>query len=240
MSANLMVLESSLSRLKRKSAGAKVLSSLAEDFAHVDACLQESKRFLDDLKLLGQTGQVDMRPTRLELRPLVEQVIFEQRPLLEERGMHVQIATALPTVWCNETRMQQVFTNLIRNAARHGGDRRSPEVTVSWLRRAVDEAPSPLAWIEIHDNGPGIRAEDRTAIFLPGRRLASAHPSGSGMGLAIVKKIIESYGGTILVDPACTQGTAFVLSLPLASPAKQEPRAPHLLSDPSTTRTRLA
>lgn len=237
MSANLMILESSLGRLKRKSAGANVLASLAEDFAHVDACLRESKRFLDDLKLLGQTGHVDMEPASVELRKLVERVIFEQQPLLEERGMQAQIATALPTVLCNETRLHQVFTNLIRNAARHGGDPHAPVVTISAVRRAADEGPAAFGWIEVHDNGPGIGPDDRESIFLPGERLRGAHPSGSGMGLAIVKKIVESYGGTIWVDPACTQGTAFTLSLPLAPTLRKDLPAPHLRSDGATLHT---
>jgi two-component system osmolarity sensor histidine kinase EnvZ len=72
------------------------------------------------------------------------------------------------------------------------------------------------AWLRVHDNGPGIPAESREEIFLPGKRLPGAHESGSGMGLAIVRKIIEHYGGTIFVDRECEQGTAMVLSLPAA------------------------
>ena len=69
-------------------------------------------------------------------------------------------------------------------------------------------------WLSIHDNGPGIPVASREEIFLPGRRLPGAHESGSGMGLAIVRKIVEHYGGQAFVDPLCPNGAAVVVTLP--------------------------
>lgn len=220
MNANLMVLESSLRQLKRKSSQQETLHGLAEDFAHVEACLRESKRFVDDLVLLGKTGSVDLDPAHVELDRIVDEVLFEQGPLLAERKVDVAREFGLPSVWCNESRVKQVITNLIRNAVRHGCDPLSPRVSIGQVPPPRGASGAQYVWLRIHDNGPGIPEAHRQEIFLPGRRLASAHPDGSGMGLAIVRKIVERSGGTIFVD-ASTPGTAFVLSLPSASSANR-------------------
>lgn len=220
MSANFMVLEDSLRRLKR-SQGRHPVADLAENFAHVEACLRESKRFLDDLVLLGKTGSVDMQAELVALGPLVREVIFEQRPLLDERGIEVNVSVHLPSVWCNEARLRQVFTNLIRNAARHGCAASTPRIEISQAESPAGADPR-FVWLRVYDNGRGIPPAEREEIFLPGKRLATAFQDGSGMGLAIVRKAIVHYGGTIVVDPEVMAGTAFLLSLPkYAEPAPQ-------------------
>lgn len=212
MSANFMVLEDSLRRLKRNQVR-QPLADLAESFAHVEACLRESKRFLDDLVLLGKTGSVDMEAARVELDPLVREVIFEQRALLDERQIDVVVAEQLPAVWCNEVRVRQIFTNLIRNAARHGCDPHAPRIEVSEAT-SLDLPDNRFTWFRVYDNGRGIPAAEREEIFLPGKRLAGAHESGTGMGLAIVQKAIAHFGGTIFVDPHGEVGTTMLFSLP--------------------------
>ena len=212
MSANFMVLEDSLRRLKRNH-GRNPLSELSENFAHVEACLRESKRFLDDLVQLGKTGSVEMQAELVPLGPLVREVIFEQRSLLDERAIEVTVAVHLPTVWCNEVRLRQIFTNLIRNAARHGCAASSPRIAIEQVESPASADPR-FVWLRVFDNGRGIPAAARDEIFLPGKPLASAHQDGSGMGLAIVRKAIAHYGGTIFVDNACHEGTAFLFSLP--------------------------
>ena len=62
----------------------------------------------------------------------------------------------------------------------------------------------------VYDNGPGIPAAAREEVFLPGKRLPGAHPDGSGMGLSIVRRIVEYYGGRVFVDPNVRVGTAIV------------------------------
>ena len=90
------------------------LGPLTQRFAHVEACLRESKRFLDDLTTVARTGTVQMEPSRVELPIIVEEVLFEQRELLAERDVQVERAADLPAVWCNPCRVKQVLTNLSR------------------------------------------------------------------------------------------------------------------------------
>lgn len=195
------------------------IAPLTQQFAHVEACLRESKRFLDDLTTVARTGSVQMEPSRVELSLAIQEVLFEQRELLDERSVRVDVAADLPAVWCNPFRVKQVLTNLVRNAVRHGCDAGEPRITIACHSSPTsasepEQADAGFEWIGIHDNGPGIPSHSREEIFEPGRRLAGAHPEGSGMGLSIVQKIVQHYGGQVFVAPESGAGTTFVVSLP--------------------------
>lgn len=220
MSANFMLLENSFTKLKRSmrciSPEANRPDEAHGQVAHVEACLQQSKQFIDDLAWLARTGGVEMEPTWVELAGVVEDVLFEQRELLAQRKIEVNVVQALPALWCNKSRLKQIVTNLICNAAHHGCSSAHPRITIAPV------APGGLAVkgsgrakaFRIHDDGPGIGRRFRRKVFLPGMRLTSARSEGSGMGLAIIKKIVEHYGGSVHVDPNGQTGTTFVVSLP--------------------------
>jgi len=208
MGANLMLIEGSVSRLKRSLAEHSAPAA-DESLAHMEACLRQSRRLLNDMVELGRTGSVHVAPGRVELDAVLDEVLFEQRELLASRGVEVQIERPLPVFWCNEDRLKQIVVNLIRNAVAHGCDAQRPRIVVS-----ARPARERLAGFRIHDNGPGIEPQFREEIFLPGRRLADASADGTGMGLAIVRKSVELYGGDVFIDVECPAGTAFVVQLP--------------------------
>jgi signal transduction histidine kinase len=211
MKANFMLLDHSFRELRR-SCDRAPLSGRTDGFSHVEACLRQSRRFLDDLVTLARTGQIAMEPARVDLARVVREVLYEQRELIEERRASVDVASDLPAVWCNEDRVKQVVTNLLRNALRHGCDRNAAAIRLSHAQPR--DGNVRFVWLLIHDNGPGIPAASREEIFLPGRRLPGAHEDGSGMGLAIIRKIVEHYGGQVFVDPLGPPGTTFVVTLP--------------------------
>ncbi|HLA84728.1 MAG TPA: HAMP domain-containing sensor histidine kinase [Thermoguttaceae bacterium] len=216
MNANFMLLESSFGRLKKELSGASV-PEVAEIVSHVDACLDQSKRFLNDLIHLARTGTVEMEPGRTELAAVVDEVLFEQDELLRGRGIRVEVRRPLPAVWYNRQRLKQIVTNLVRNAIRHGCDPRSPRIEIQALRgddAAKNDDVYPAVRLRVHDNGPGIDPRFAEDIFLPGTRLNTAAEEGSGMGLAIVKKIAEHYGGTVRIDYGQGPGTTIEILVP--------------------------
>jgi len=216
MNANFMLLESSFGRLKDAVAGTST-PALAEIVSHVDACLDQSKRFLNDLVHLAKTGSVEMEPGRVELAAVVDEVLFEQDELLRARAIRLDVRRPLPAVWYNRQRLKQIITNLVRNAVKHGCDRHRPQIEIEAPK---DDSPSgsgdvyPTVRLRVHDNGLGIDPRFADEVFLPGIRLPSAADEGSGMGLAIVKKIAEHYGGTARVDYGPTGGTTIEVVLP--------------------------
>jgi signal transduction histidine kinase len=224
MGANFMLLDSSFRQMQRTIQAQSPLPAAVEAASHVEACLRESKRFLDDLSQLSSTGQVSMEPRCVELEQIADEVLFEQRALLAERGIEAAIVRPLPAARVNPLRAKQVLTNLVRNAARHGCDPLRPRIEIREAPPS-DQPPgfstgADFVWLAVADNGPGIPPESREQVFLPGARLREAATEGSGMGLAIVKRIIDHYGGTVFI--ADRPGAEFVFSLPAAGPTSEE------------------
>ncbi|MGH7139948.1 MAG: hypothetical protein ACREHD_29770, partial [Pirellulales bacterium] len=150
MNANFMLLDHSF-RALRRSYGRAPLEGLTDGFSHVEACLEQSRRFLEDLLTLARTGSITMEPGRVDVAKVVHEVLFEQRELIDERRIEVDVANDLPTVWCNEGRVKQVLTNLVRNAFRHGCDRDLPRIRMSSL--PARDGDDGFAWLSVHDNG---------------------------------------------------------------------------------------
>ena len=213
MNANFMIMEHSFSQLER-SLGRQCpgQSGLLELAAHVRACMTESKRFLNDLIDLGRTGSVDMEPEAADTGSIVDEVLFEQRALLDQRNVEVQVLGPLPRLWCNRRRLKQIVTNLVRNALRHGLDADRPRLTID--SPDLGERNSTSAALRIGDNGRGVPPAWRDKIFAPGCRLPGTDAEGSGMGLAIVRKIVSHYTGSVRVESSPGGGAAFVVELP--------------------------
>jgi len=113
----------------------------------------------------------------------------------------------LPTVTADESRLAQVFTNLISNAIKYRSS--APP------RVHVDATENRSEWIfSISDNGIGIHPQHHERIFSIFKRLHGREIEGTGLGLAICRKIIEGYGGRIWVESELGNGATFVFSIP--------------------------
>ena len=202
MSANLMVLEDSVRQLKA-SHEKDSLAETTEGFAHVDACLRESNRFVNELVTAAKRGELPMEPQRVDLERVAREVVFEQRALIEKRRAVVTIDPRLPSVWCHPSRAKEVLVNLVRNALLHGGSDESPQLAMVRAEPPAGIEQGGYVWIRVYDNGAGIPEAERETIFEPGRRGVGRGAGGSGLGLSIVKNTIEHYGGRLCFDPLC-------------------------------------
>jgi signal transduction histidine kinase len=229
LGANLLIAETSCRDLQR--ALADDPRAAAEAATHLAACLRQSRRFLADVGTLARTGSVSMEAARVDLDAAVRDVLFEQKDLLAERGVRVDVRGPLGTAWAHPLRARQVLTNLVRNALRHAFDgwlgssaaspqRDEPRIEIApTMPPEFDRGLPPRGgrlWLRLSDNGRGIPPAWRQRVFQPGQRAPGAAEDGSGLGLAIVRRIIEYYGGTIHVDPQHAPGASFVFSLPAA------------------------
>jgi signal transduction histidine kinase len=89
-----------------------------------------------------------------------------------------------------------------------------PRIEISAPNQVDRPAPSDCIWVRIYDNGPGIPLEFQQEVFLPGRRVPGAAAPGTGMGLAIVKQIVDQCGGSVSIESDGRRGTAFWVALP--------------------------
>lgn len=175
-----------------------------------------------DLLVFSRVGanRGDIHPVDMNL--ILSRVLANLRTSIEESGA-VITHDALPTVIGDETELIQLLQNLIGNAVKFRGETR-PEVHLS-AARCSSILPSSATqevvegseyWLfAARDNGIGIPPQYSDRIFLLFQRLHNrAEYPGTGIGLAICKKIVENYGGRIWVESQVDHGSTFYFSLP--------------------------
>ena len=180
------------------------------DFA-VDGC-RRMQAIIDDLLAFSRAGRVDGELQSVDCNLLVHTVIAELGQRIAETGATVAV-DPLPTVASHPTQLGQVFQNLISNGLKFVGPGVAPEVVVS-AEQTTGE------WrFSVTDNGIGIEARHRERIFGMFKRLhGRSEYAGSGIGLALCKRIVQREGGRIGVEEAPSgKGTRFWFALPLSS-----------------------
>lgn len=139
-------------------------------------------------------------------------------PILVEK----HIAPDLPLVLADELALQQALQNLVDNALKYGTEG-SNWIGISASRITAENGQS--VEIRIADRGPGIPEEEQEHIFDPffrGQRAVQDQVHGSGLGLFLVKKIVEAHGGSIEVKSEPMNGTEFIVRIPAAPPEMQD------------------
>ena len=133
-------------------------------------------------------------------------------PMVTDRVLHIEVQPNLPLVFCNPRRLRQTLSNLMGNAVKFTSGVDPSRIEVGADREIKDGKIT----FYVLDNGPGIPRGEQQRIFEMFYRRHGREVPGTGMGLAVVKKIVESVGGSIWVDSQVGQGAKFMFSLPIA------------------------
>jgi signal transduction histidine kinase len=170
---------------------------------------------LDRLIELGCVGSAALNATWISPTDAFRQTSADLKPLLEERGITVRAPWDACAVHADPTRFSQVLLNLVTNAIQHMGDVEDPEI-----RLEVEAEPGGVTLV-VRDNGTGIPEEAHARIFdLFGCARALGVRPASGLGLGIVKRIMDAHGGRIGVESRPGEGAAFRAFFP--NPASPE------------------
>ena len=168
-------------------------------------------------------ARINHQPSPLE-RVDLDSVVREVLALLEKeclaRSVRVSIAPNLPYLACRRIHVKQVFENLIGNAIKYMGDQPQPQVEVG----TVEGLQGRLVFVR--DNGMGIEPSMIDRIFLPFVRLETGNIAGSGIGLSIVKTVVEQYEGSVHVESIPGVGSTFFVQLPVILWNPSSPPAP--------------
>ena len=161
-------------------------------------------QLIDGILQYSRVGRIKEERVAVPLNPMLTEVIDLLAP-----PPHIQITvSALPTVVAERTRIQQLFQNLISNAIRYND---KPQGRIEVGAEAVDG----MLHFHVRDNGPGIDPRHWERIFQLFQTLQPRDRSEStGIGLALVKKIVEMYGGRVWVESTLGEGSTFYFSLP--------------------------
>ncbi len=126
----------------------------------------------------------------------------------------LRIEQPLPALWADPDKIDQVLSNLIENAVRHGDGTVTIDITATESPREGEDTGTSVT---VSDEGPGIPEESMNRVFT--RFWRGSKRGGTGLGLYIVKGIVEAHGGTITVGRAPGGGAQFRFTLPVAAPA---------------------
>ncbi len=175
-------------------------------------------RLVDDLLDVSRIsrGKVDLRLARITLQSVVDNALESSRPAIEGSGHSLVLQLATQPVWIEGdlTRLAQVVSNLLNNAAKYTPAGGRIELSA--------QAEAGRAVIRVIDNGTGISADMLPRVFdlfAQVDRTIEHSQGGLGIGLSLVKKLVELHGGDIRAESAgLSQGSRFTVRLPLAGP----------------------
>jgi signal transduction histidine kinase len=198
------------SRLLRQDYGPALDDTGRHFIDRIEQAGETMEHLIHDLLEFSRIGQGGERRAMNDPRGVLMQIAAESKPRLDSGGFHLVIPEHPPAVFCDRTRLYQVFSNLIGNALDHMGPCDDRSITIDvW----DDDEGHQIA---VSDHGRGIAAADHERIFEVFQSLGPATDGrrGSGLGLAIVKKIVETHGGRIWVESERGDGATFRMTYP--------------------------
>ncbi len=183
------------------------------DAGRISDAAEKMARLLDELLELSRIGRVAGEPEEMPLGDLAREVAEAIGRRDHGQGVEIEVADGLPVVLGDRVRLREVLENLVENACRFMGGQPSPRVEIG---RRQDGGRTVLY---VRDNGIGVAPEYHAKIFELFDRLDPS-VEGTGIGLAIVRRIVEVHGGRVWVESAGDgTGSTFCFTLPEATEA---------------------
>lgn len=214
---------SSFGRLIQQSLEGKLNDDDTENLQFMIDGADRMQQMIDALLVYSRVSTTGSAFERTDLNRIVEELkSLELAAQIEETNGAIEVAEPLPTVNGDTAQIRQVLQNLISNGLKY----HRPDVAPRIVVRAVRQNEN-MVRIEVEDNGIGIQEQYYKDIFTMFRRLHLREEySGSGIGLAICKKIIERHGGEIGIESNVGQGSVFWFTLaPVEEVKKQDARS---------------
>jgi signal transduction histidine kinase len=184
----------------------------------IQTAVRRLAAIIDSLLRLSRAGRVQYQWQTVDVRVAVVRVVESLRATLTERKAEVTVKE-LPPCWGDPTAVEQVFANLIGNAVNYLDPRRSGKIEVG--SRAEE---SGLRTYYVRDNGLGIPEGHLPKVFVAFQRLHPDAAPGEGIGLALVRRILERLGGRVWVESTVGEGSTFFVALPARPPNEAAPR----------------
>ena len=193
-----------------------------EHLLAVKRSAERVNRLIQDLLDVArlEAGVMPVHPGHFDPAGLLQEVAETQRPGADQRGvsLEVRVEPGLTSGWGDRHRIVQVLTNLLENAIRE-----TPEGGLVTVGAERGDAEKELRFFVL-DTGPGIHPDDQERLFDRFWQVSRKDKGGAGLGLSIVKGLVEAHGGEVWLESAVGRGSTFWFSLPIETePAGEGP-----------------
>jgi signal transduction histidine kinase len=193
---------------------------------YIDYAVDGAKRMqvlINDLLTFSRVGRFNERRERVDLQAAVADALDGLQYAIDESGAVVRVDGPLPAVTGDPTLIRMLLQNLVGNSIKFRTPGTEPEIDIAW---EPDPEQEGFVRLSVADKGIGIAPEFGEKVFVIFQRLHSREAyTGTGIGLALCKKIVEYHDGRIALDPARSPGTRIFFTLPAADPAATGPQA---------------
>jgi signal transduction histidine kinase len=179
---------------------------MRDDSRRIQDAVLKMQRLLDELLELSRVGRLMNPPEEVAFDELVRDALEIVHGRLETGRVRVAVQPDLPLVHCDRQRLTEVLQNLIDNAAKFMGDQPEPKIEIG-----CKEQDGKSVFF-VRDNGIGIAPDYYERIFGLFNKL-DPKSEGTGIGLALVKRIIEFHGGRVWVEGETGKGSTFYFTL---------------------------
>jgi PAS domain S-box-containing protein len=164
-------------------------------------------RIIDELLLLASVRQAEVEVKPVDMEGAARESLQRLVDMIEEYRAEIILPESWPVALGYGPWIEEVWANYVNNAIKYGG--RPPRVELG-----AEELPDDRVRFWVHDNGPGLSPEEQGRLFRPFTRLDQAHTKGHGLGLSIVRRIVEKLDGAVGVDSKEGKGSIFSFTLP--------------------------
>lgn len=183
-------------------------AKISHDIHRINMAADSMSRLLEELLELSRVGRVVNPPENMSLTKLCENVVDTMPVTILEHAAEIKIDSDMPEIYGDKLRFSEVMQNLFENALKFSRPDTKPKIVVSASRQRES------VLVQVKDNGIGIDPDYHERIFGLFERLDAAIP-GTGIGLAMTKKIVEIHGGKIWVNsPKEGKGSCFCFTVP--------------------------
>lgn len=166
---------------------------------------------VNNLLLFARAGKIEFGKEPVSQNSLLHEIKNDLMPMLKSRNAKLLIAPDLPSIFCDPIRFGQVWKNLIGNAIKYN-EHETPTIEIGWM---YPKGESSMYLFSVKDNGIGIDADKLDKIFMPFQRATTSERyEGTGIGLSIVKRVVENHGGRVWVESKPGEGTTFYFTVP--------------------------
>jgi signal transduction histidine kinase len=181
---------------------------MKSDMQRITDATDRMMRLLNELLELSRIGRLRNESTYIPFDELAREALELVQGRIMDAGITVSIKPDLPTVYGDRQRLVEVLQNLVDNAAKFMGDQKEPRIEIG---QDGEEDGNPI--FHVSDNGIGISPEHYERVFGLFNKL-DVKTDGTGIGLALVKRIVEVHGGRIWVESEAGKGSTFLFTLP--------------------------